>query len=74
LLGNVNENVEMEDIFKSTFGNESSHEISSNKSVRVVNVSTAKNLVVKVQCSHMATFINTPGRASLVGKTGLFIS
>jgi hypothetical protein len=36
-----------EDIFKPTIGNESSHEIINDNGVRVVNVATSKNLVVK---------------------------
>jgi hypothetical protein len=36
-----------EDIFKPTIGNESSHEISNDNGVRVVNFATSKNLVVK---------------------------
>jgi hypothetical protein len=34
------------DTFKPTIGNESSHEISNDKGVRVVNFATSKNLVV----------------------------
>jgi hypothetical protein len=37
----------MEDIFKPIIGNESSHEISNDNGVRVVNFDTSKNLVVK---------------------------
>jgi hypothetical protein len=36
-----------EDIFKPTIGNESSHEITNDNGVRVVNFATSKNLVVK---------------------------
>jgi hypothetical protein len=47
LLGDFNEKVGREDIFKPTNGNESSHEISNDNGVRVVNFATSKNLVVK---------------------------
>jgi hypothetical protein len=53
LLDDFNEKVGREDIFKPTIGNESSHEISNDNGVRVVNFATSKNLVVKS--------INTPG-------------
>jgi hypothetical protein len=42
-----NAKVGREDIFKPTTGNESSHEISNDNGVRVVNFATSKNLVVK---------------------------
>jgi endonuclease/exonuclease/phosphatase family metal-dependent hydrolase len=47
LLGDFNAKVGREDIFKPTTGNESSHEISNDNRVRVVNFATSKNLVVK---------------------------
>jgi hypothetical protein len=47
LLGDFNAKVGREDIFKPTIGNESSHEISTDNGVRVVNFATSKNLVVK---------------------------
>jgi hypothetical protein len=47
LLGDFNAKVGREDIFKLTIGNESSHEISNDNGVRVVNFVTSKNLVVK---------------------------
>jgi hypothetical protein len=47
LLGDFNAKVDREDIFKSTIGNESSHEISNDNGVRVVNFATSKNPVVK---------------------------
>jgi hypothetical protein len=46
-LGDFNAKVSREDIFKPTIGNESSHEISNDNGVRVVNYATYKNLVVK---------------------------
>jgi hypothetical protein len=47
LLGDFNAKVGREDIFKPTIGNESSHKISNDNGVRVVNFATSKNLVVK---------------------------
>jgi hypothetical protein len=47
LLGDINVKVGREDIFKPTIGNESSHEISNDNGVRLVNFSTSKNLRVK---------------------------
>jgi hypothetical protein len=46
-LGDFNVKVGREDIFKPTIGNESSHKISIDNGVRVVNFATSKNLVVK---------------------------
>jgi hypothetical protein len=46
-LGDFNVKVGREDIFKPTIGNESSHEISIDNGVRVVNFAASKNLVVK---------------------------
>jgi hypothetical protein len=42
LLGDFNAKVCREDIFKPTIGNESSHEISNDNGVRVVNFTTSK--------------------------------
>jgi hypothetical protein len=47
LLGDFNENVGREDIFKPTIRNESSHEISNDDGFRAVNFATSKNLFVK---------------------------
>jgi hypothetical protein len=47
LLSDFNAKLGREDIFKLTLGNESSHEISNDNGVRVVNFATSKNLVVK---------------------------
>jgi hypothetical protein len=47
LLGDFNANVGREDIFKPTIENESLHEISNDKGVRVVNFAISKNLTVK---------------------------
>jgi hypothetical protein len=61
LLGDFNAKVGRENIFKPMIGNESLHEISNDSGVRVVNFATSKNLVVEVQCSDIAKFVNTPG-------------
>jgi hypothetical protein len=47
LLGDFNAKVGREGIFKLTVGNESSHEISNDNGVRIVNFAISKNLVVK---------------------------
>jgi hypothetical protein len=60
LLGDFNAKVGREDIFKPTVGNESSHKIINDSGVIIVNFATSKNLVAKVQCSVITTFINTP--------------
>jgi hypothetical protein len=60
LFGDLNDEVGTEDIFKPTTRNKSSHEISNDNGVRVVNFATAKNLP-KVQCCHIITFINLLG-------------
>jgi hypothetical protein len=45
LLGDISEKLEREDIFKPTFGNETSHEISDDNGIRVVNFGKPKNLI-----------------------------
>jgi hypothetical protein len=47
LLGDFSAKVGREYIFKPKIGNASSHEISNDNGVRVVNFATSKNLVVK---------------------------
>jgi hypothetical protein len=47
LLSDFNAEEDREDVFKPTIGNESSHEITNDNGVRVVNFATSKNLVVK---------------------------
>jgi hypothetical protein len=47
LLVDFNVKVGREDIFIPTIGNESSHEISNDNGVRLLNVATSENLVVK---------------------------
>jgi len=60
LLRDFNTDVGREDIFKPTIENESLHEISTDNGVKVVNSTTPNNLS-RVQCPHIATFINTLG-------------
>jgi hypothetical protein len=62
-LGGLNAKVGREDIFKPTIGNVSLHEISNDNGVRVVNFATSKISLSKVQCSHIATFINILGQS-----------
>jgi hypothetical protein len=47
LLGDFTAKVGREDIFKLTIGNKSSHKISNENGVTVVNFVTSKHLVVK---------------------------
>jgi hypothetical protein len=47
LLGDFNAKVGRVDIFKPTIGNESSHEISNDKGVRLVNIAISRTLKVK---------------------------
>ena len=47
LLGDFNVKVARENIYKPTIGNESLHQDSNHNGVRVVNLATLKNLVVK---------------------------
>jgi hypothetical protein len=61
LLGDFNGKVGKEDIFKPTIGIESLHESSNDNGVRAVKFATSKNLVLTVQFSHFAKFINTLG-------------
>jgi hypothetical protein len=61
LLGYFNAKVDREDIFKPTIGNESSHEISNDNGIRVVNFATSKNLVVKSTMFPHRSFLNTLG-------------
>jgi hypothetical protein len=60
-LGDFNVKVGRDSISKPTIWKESSHEISNDNGVQVINFATSKNLVVKIQCSNTGTFINTPG-------------
>jgi hypothetical protein len=47
ILGDFNAKVGTENIYKPTIGNESLHEISNDNGVRVVNLATSRNSVVK---------------------------
>jgi hypothetical protein len=53
--GDLNAEVEREDIFKLSVGNESLHETSNDNRIRVVNVATTKYLVVKVTTLPLCT-------------------
>jgi hypothetical protein len=48
-----------EGIVKPIIGNESPRKANNDNGVRVVNFATSKNLIVRAQHSHTATFINT---------------
>jgi hypothetical protein len=53
LLGDFNAKVVREDIFKPTIWSESLHRISNDNGGRPINYITSKNIIVKVQCSHL---------------------
>jgi hypothetical protein len=61
LLGDFSAKLWSENIFKPIIGSESLHEISNDNGVRVVNFSISNNPELKVQCSHIPTFINMLG-------------
>jgi exonuclease III len=61
LLGDVNTKIVREDIFKPTTVNNNLYEISNDNGVGVVNLVGSKNLTVRRQCSHIATFTNLFG-------------
>jgi hydroxypyruvate isomerase len=65
LLGDLNAKVGREDIFKPTIGNESLHKIINDNGVRVVYLPHLKISLSKVQCSHIATFINILGHLQM---------
>jgi exonuclease III len=52
LLGDFKTEVSRDKIFKPTAGNESSHKISNDIGVRVVNFATSENLIVKSRLLH----------------------
>jgi hypothetical protein len=54
LLGNFNAKIGRKHIFKQTTENECVHEINNNIGVRIVNIPTSKNMIVKT----FLTFIN----------------
>jgi hypothetical protein len=47
LLGDFDAKIGKDDIFKSTFGNESLHQINNDNAVKLVNFATSKDLTVK---------------------------
>jgi hypothetical protein len=47
LLGDINEKMGRDDIFNPTIGNDSLHNDINGNGVRIVNVATSNNLVVK---------------------------
>jgi endonuclease/exonuclease/phosphatase family metal-dependent hydrolase len=66
-LGDFNAKAGREDIFKSTIGNESLHEISNYNGVRLVNFAKSKNLRVKSTMSphhniHKYTWTSSVGK------------
>jgi hypothetical protein len=73
VLRDFNAKMGKEDIFKPTIGNESSHEIINDNGVRVVNLPHIKTSHLIVQCSHIATFINTIGSLQMGKATVRFI-
>jgi hypothetical protein len=52
LLGDFNAKVGREDNFKPTIGNESLHETSNDRGVRIVNFATSENLVKSTMFPH----------------------
>jgi hypothetical protein len=65
LLGDFNAKVGRDDIFKPTIGKESLHKISNDNGIRVVILPHLKISLSKVQCPHIATFINILGRLQM---------
>jgi hypothetical protein len=61
MFGNFNAKAGREDIFKPTIGNESSHEISNDNGVRVVNFATSKNLTVRGTMFRHCNIVNILG-------------
>jgi len=61
LLVDFNTKLGRESIFKPTTGNERPHQNSNGNGVRIVNLTTSKNLVLRAQCFCSKTSINTPG-------------
>ena len=60
LLGDYNAKLGRENVFKPTIWNESLHQESNDNDVRIVNLATSKNLVVKsMTFPHLN--ISTPG-------------
>jgi hypothetical protein len=69
LLGDFSAKVGRVDVFKPTIGYESSHEISNDSVVRVVNFATSKNLVVNSTMFPQRDDIRTYTWISPEGKT-----
>jgi hypothetical protein len=72
LYGDLSAEVGKDDIFKTTIGNESLHEISNDSLVRVVNFPISKNLIVKSTMfphynSHKFTWKSSDERHSQIG-------
>jgi hypothetical protein len=66
-IGDFNAKVGREDISKPTIGNESLHEISNDNGIRLVNLATFKNLIVKstifpYQDIHKFTWTSSDGK------------
>jgi hypothetical protein len=61
LLGDFNINVGREDILKSNTGIEVLQENDNDNGIRAGNFATSRNLIVKVQRSHIVTYINLLG-------------
>ena len=62
VLGDFNEKVANENIFKLTIGNDSLHQDSNDNGVRIVNFATSKKIwLFRARCSRTKTFISTPG-------------
>ena len=67
MLGNFNEKLGREDIFKPTIGNEGLYEDSNDNGVKVVNFATSKNLAAKSRMfphrnSHTYTWTSPDGK------------
>jgi hypothetical protein len=60
LLGYLNAKLGGENILKPTVGNESLHRNNKDSGVRIANLATSKNLVVRRTTIRPKTFINTP--------------
>jgi hypothetical protein len=61
LLRDFNAKLGIEDILKPTIGNVSLRQDNNDNDVRIVNLATSKNLVVKSTMLSFRTLIHTPG-------------
>jgi hypothetical protein len=59
VLGDFNAKVGRENIFKPTVANESLHQDSNDNGIRIMNIATSKNVVVKSRMSQHQIFIST---------------